>query len=117
MRFLFEPAQRPPKHSRASLEVEARQNARAAEEARVKSEFKSRPVPPETYYPIYHDVLTQSESRRKLGLDARRQELAKMAKAPSFIEREEKKARENAEKVRKKKDEEDRLITMLSKLI
>ena len=81
----------------------------------IKNDFKSRPVPPETYYPIYHDVLEQSESRRKLVLDARRAELAKMSKAPSFIEREEKKAREKAEKVRKLKDEEDRLISMLSK--
>ena len=83
----------------------------------IKNDFKSRPVPPETYYPIYHDVLEQSESRRKIVLDARRAELAKMSKAPSFIEREEKKAREKAEKVRKLKDEEDRLISMLSKYL
>ena len=80
----------------------------------INANFKSRPVPAETYYPLYHDILLQSESRRRLVLDSRRKELEKMQNPPSFIEREERKKRENAEKIRKIRDDEEKLIGLLS---
>jgi len=104
----------PPRQSRASLEVEAARLKREQIENQISKNFKSRPVPAETYYPLYHDILLQSESRRQLVLENRRRELERIQNPPSFIEREERKKREKAERERKAKDEEERLINLLS---
>ena len=55
------------------LEVEAARLKREQIENQISKNFKSRPVPAETYYPLYHDILLQSESRRQLVLENRRQ--------------------------------------------
>jgi len=105
---------RPPKHTRASLEIEAARIKREEIESTINRNFKSRPVPAETYYPLYHDILLQSESRRKLVLESRRRELERIQNPPSFVERDERKKREKAQQIRMAKDEEERLIGLLS---
>ena len=37
-----------------------------------KNKFKARPAPPETVYPLYHDLVEQSENRRKIVRDIRK---------------------------------------------
>lgn len=103
-------------YSLLNSEVEAARSRREEIESTINKNFKSRPVPAETYYPLYHDILLQSDSRRRLVLESRRAELELMQRPPSFIDREERKKREKAEKIRKIKDDEERLIGLLSKI-
>lgn len=106
---------RGPKHSRASLEVEAARLKREMLEAKITSnQFKSRPIPAETFYPLYHDIVLQSESRRKVVLENRKLEFENYMNPPSFIQREEKKKFEKSRKIRELKDQEEKMIQLLS---
>ena len=37
-----------------------------------QNKFKARPAPPETVYPLYHDLVEQSENRRRIVKDIRK---------------------------------------------
>ena len=99
--------------SRASLEVQqARLERERLENEIIKSkkEFKARPAPPETCYPLYHDLVEQSENRRKIVSDLRKEELNKIINPFSFAERDQLKAKLKAEKIRIQRDEQERLV-------
>ena len=116
----------------AAFEIERAKREREKLEMELiecKNKFKARPAPPETVYPLYHDLVEQSENRRKIVRDIRKgnhskylrfsiipflEELQKILKPFSFAERDEKKAREKARKIREQRDEQDKIVLMAS---
>jgi len=101
--------------SRASFEVQQARLERERLENEVikaKLKFKARPAPPETCYPLYHDLVEQSENRRKIVTDLRKEELNKIINPFSFVERDQLKARLKAEKLRIQRDEQERLVKL-----
>lgn len=65
-------------------------------------------------FPLYHDLVEQSENRRQLVRDLRKQEINKIVKPFSFDVRDREAARLKARKLREQRDEEDRLVMAAS---
>ena len=59
----------------AAFEIERAKREREKLEMELiecKNKFKARPAPPETVYPLYHDLVERSENRRKIVRDIRK---------------------------------------------
>ena len=74
----------------------------------------ARPAPPETVFPLYHDLVEQAETRRQIVRDLRKQQINKNVKPFSFDARDREAAREKARRIREARDEEDRLVKATS---
>ncbi len=75
----------------------------------------SRPVPAHVYYPLYHDIVEHSDTRRKLTFEKRMRDLQEKSTAPSFVDRDHEKKREKAMAARELRDEEEAFLKTLGK--
>ncbi|KAL2789723.1 protein FAM161B, partial [Daubentonia madagascariensis] len=76
--------------SPASFEHERQQAQRQGqEEAECHRQFRAQPVPAHVYLPLYQEIMERSESRRRAGIQKRKELLLSSLKPFSFIEKEE----------------------------
>ncbi|XP_003786950.1 protein FAM161B [Otolemur garnettii] len=75
--------------SPASFEHERQQaQRRGQEEAECHRQFRAQPVPAHVYLPLYHEIMERSESRRRVGIQKRKELLLSSLKPFSFLEKE-----------------------------
>jgi len=96
------------------LEIDEAKRQREREEENISKEFRSRPVPAHVYYPLYHDIVEQSDTRRKLTFEKRMKDLQEKSTAPSFVDRDQEKQRQKAMAVREMRDEEEAFLKTLA---
>ncbi|CBY21574.1 unnamed protein product [Oikopleura dioica] len=103
-----------PKYTRASLEIDEARRQKEEEDKNMSKEFRSRPVPAHVYYPLYHDIVEHSDTRRKLTFEKRMRDLQEKSTAPSFVDRDHEKKREKAMAARELRDEEEAFLKTLA---
>uniref|UniRef100_A0A8C9AB90 FAM161 centrosomal protein B n=1 Tax=Prolemur simus TaxID=1328070 RepID=A0A8C9AB90_PROSS len=76
--------------SPASFEHERQQaQKQGQEEAECHRQFRAQPVPAHVYLPLYQEIMERSESRRRAGIQKRKELLLSSLKPFSFLEKEE----------------------------
>ncbi|XP_012511667.1 PREDICTED: protein FAM161B [Propithecus coquereli] len=76
--------------SPASFEHERQQaQKQGQEEAECHRQFRAQPVPAHVYLPLYREIMERSESRRRAGIQKRKELLLSSLKPFSFLEKEE----------------------------